>query len=612
VSPEALRTNACVNPFRPFASYLRPYRRGIAFGLVLLLVEQGITTAMPLLLRKIIDTARAALAGQAPGRLWTGDIESEVTLYAAVVALLATVQWASAVAMRWHLSSMSRYVERDIRQRYAAHLLALPLRYFQQRRVGDLMARATNDVEAIQRFLHHAFRMTLTGILAFVLSLILMSTIDWQLTLFALAPLPVMACTTRWVAGRVRSGFRQVQEHFAAMSARIQESLAGVRVVKAYAREDQEVAEFAALNEGYVRRNRRLVDVRSLFFPFTFLLSGVSIGIILWLGGLRVIDGSLTLGSFVAFNAYLIRLGRPMMLLGRMVDEFQRARASLARIESVLQEAPQPAGAAGEELEVAGRIEFRHVSARYDGRPALTDIDLCIPAGCTLAVVGRVGAGKSTLARLIPRLLEPAAGEVLIDGRPVQDLPLAALRRAIGYVPQDSFLFSDTIAANIALGCLPEDLPEGRDPDAPAAPAAAVEWAAAVAQLGGDLATFPAGMDTLVGERGVTLSGGQKQRTALARALVRRPRILVLDDALASVDTRTEEAILGQLRGIMATRTTVIIAHRLSTVRDADLIVVLDEGRIVERGTHAALLARQGAYADMYRRQHLAEELGEL
>ncbi len=354
-------------------------------------------------------------------------------------------------------------------------------------------------------------------------------------------------------------------------------------------------------------RNRVLVVVRSLFYPFAGLLSGVSMVVLLWLGGLRVIDGTLSVGAFVAFNAYLIRMSRPLMLLGRMVDEFQRAIASLSRIETILKYPAENRGT-GTNRRIGGEIELRDVSFTYPGddTPVLDHISITVPAGSTLAIVGRVGSGKSTLARLLPRLLEPTSGEVLVDGTPVDQMPLAALRGAIGYVPQDSFLFSETIRENLVIGL------DGIACATPSGNGQAVEWAAGISQLAGDLDGFPAGYETLVGERGVTLSGGQKQRAALARAVIRSPRILVLDDALASVDTDTEERILEGLRGIMKSRTMIIIAHRLSTVRDADRIIVLDDGRVAESGTHEQLVELAGLYADMYRRQNLARELTEL
>ena len=579
-----------LNPFKPFASYLRPYRWALVIGLTFLLGEQLVSVSIPLVLERAIDQARASLDQAAPDLTF-------LTRYAALIVGLGLAQWCMAFGMRWHLAATSYRVERDIRQRYFAHLLTLPLGYFQQARTGDLMARATNDVEAVQRYLSHGFRMFLGALLGFSFSMVAMCLYDWELTLYALLPMPIMTVILRFVGSRVRRRYRMVQEQFAAISTCLQENLAGVRVVKAFARRRGETDRFTQLNDEYVERNRSLIYLYSTFFPFTFLISGLSMVFILWLGGIRVVEGALTLGAFVAFNAYLIRMSRPMMMMGRIVDEYQRAMASMLRIESVLKEQPQPDQYQDDGLAVKGEIEFRRASFAYNGQTVLRDIDVHIPAGSTLAIVGRVGSGKSTLARLIPRLIQAGEGQILIDGKPIEQMPLRAFRDAIGYVPQDTFLFSESIRDNIALDlAAPDD----------------VERALEVAQLAADLKTFPQGMDTIVGERGVTLSGGQKQRTALARSVVRQPKILILDDALASVDTRTEEQILTRLRDIMAERTTILIAHRISTVMAADHIIVLDEGRIIEEGNHDELLARDGLYADMYRRQHLTEELSDL
>lgn len=598
-----------LNPFKPFATYLRPYRRRVTAGLLLLVVAQAIITVLPLILKEAIDQARAAFAdGAAPGAI--DAAMGQVGTLAWVVAALALVGWVVNFGMRWNFTSASRLVERDLRRAYVRHLHLLPLRAIEAAQAGDLMARATNDVEAIQRFLHNGFRMTMMGLLTFFLSLALMAAIDWQLALVALLPMPVVVVASNLVSSRVRQRYRLVQEQFAAMSAWIQENLSGIRVVKAFSREPAELAAFAQLNEEYVGRNRHLAIVEGLFFPFTILLNGVSLAVVLWLGGLAVLDGSLTLGAFVAFNAYLIRMSRPMYLLGRMVADYQRAIASLGRVEAILELTPEDrADRPGSRLH--GEIELRDVVVSYSGAPAMDRVSLRIPAGGTLGVVGRVGSGKSTLARLVARLREADRGQVLIDGVDVRELPLSTLRDAIGYVPQDSFLFSDTLRANIALG-LDEDDERSAEPGSVSAGPGRVEWASEASRLSADLEDMPAGLETVVGERGITLSGGQRQRTALARALVRNPAILILDDALASVDARTEAQILEQLHEIAASRTTILISHRLSTVREADQIIVLDDGRIVEAGTHDQLVAAGGTYAGIHRRQTLTSELDEI
>lgn len=587
---------ASANPFKTFAPYLIPYKKRISIGVLWLLCTQTIAIAMPMLIKWAIDSIEAGVGGES-AVFRTNSVGGDIAFFAAVIASLALCEWLMAIGMRWQFGAMSRLVERDLRQRYVRHLLTLPLAFFHGERAGDLVARATNDVESVQRFLYFGFRMGVFGIMTLALSLLMMCRIDWELALLALLPMPVMVLLTRWVSRQVHRGFRQVQEQFGAMSSQVQENLTGMRVVKAFALASGEIERFVETNEAYVAQNRRLVKLRSLFFPFTFLLNGISMVVILWLGGLRVIDGGLSLGAFVAFNAYLTRLGMPMMLLGWVVDEYQRCRASLGRLEEIFAAASQ-AGLelAGESKSIRGEIEFRHAEFSYEDQPVLRDVNIRVPAGGTLAVVGRVGSGKTTIARLIPSLIRAGAGQVLIDGVPIEQMSIGRLRASIGYVPQDSFLFSDSLRENIALGAEDE----------------AADRAAEIARLAADVEEFPAGMETVVGERGVTLSGGQKQRTALARAIVRDPQILILDDALASVDTHTEEEILKGLRAVMRERTTILIAHRISTVQHADHIVVLEGGGVAEEGTHEQLVARKGIYADMYNRQHLSEELSEL
>lgn len=591
-----------LNPLKPFSRFLKPYRRMVVLGLILLFVAQGIQMTVPLMLMWAIDSGKAFFDASREGLPLPPSLmdspTQDLAMYGIVMAALGILLWAANFGLRWYFSGMSRYVERDIRTLYVRHIVALPMSFFQKNRVGDLMARATNDVEQVQRFLEFALRMGLTGPMTFFLSLALMCSIDWRLALLSLIPMPVMVIVARLVSGHMRQGYRRIQEQFGIMSSHIQEGLSGVRVVKAFARREAEVGVFQELNDEYVDRNRWLIKFRGIFYPFNEMLNGVSMLVILWLGGLRVMDDTLTLGAFVAFNAYLVRMSRTMEWLGHIVDNFQRALASLGRIQMILDVNPQNIGEESEGTQLKGEVEFREVSFSYNGKLVLDDININIPAGSTLAIVGRVGSGKSTLARLIPRLIHADGGEILIDGQPVDKIPLQKIRRAVGYVPQETFLFSDTLRENVALGTDDNQM--------------AVERAVEISHLAPDLDVLPDRLETVVGERGVTLSGGQKQRTALARAVIRHPCILILDDAMASVDTRTEEGILSELRSVMAERTTILIAHRISTVKDADHIIVMDEGRIVEEGTHDRLVALDGIYANMFKRQHLVEELDEL
>ncbi len=591
-----------LNPFRPFWTYLKPYSSRILTGLALLSIGQLASSAIPLALREAVDLVKEWLDGAKDGiPLQDGSVSDQVVFWVLIILGLALVQMGLEMGMRWCLISVSRYVEYDIRRDYFRSLLRQSLNYFHQTPTGDLISRATNDMNAVRMFLGFGVRMLFGAVLGLALSMIVMCWIDWKLAIFAVVPMPLMALVMNRLAGRVHHGFRSVQEQFSRISARVQENLSGIRVVKAFAQGSAEIDAFDELNRDYLVKNRKLIRIQSLLFPLTFLISGASLAVILWVGGAHVIEGRLTLGDFVAFNAYLTKLIFPMITLGWMIDRYQRGLASMKRIEEVLATIPeiQDSDRVRKVKSLHGKIEFRNLTFSYNGVPVLKNIDLHIPGGSTLALVGRIGSGKTTLARLIPRLLQATGGAVLIDGIPVDDIPLVTLRASIGYVPQDTFLFSDSLRENISLG---HDRATEGD----------VLWASDVAGLSSDLSNFPQGIETLIGERGVTLSGGQKQRTALARAVIRRPEILILDDALASVDTQTEELILNRLREVMSARTTILIAHRISTVQDADQIVVLDEGAIAERGAHKELINLGGIYADMHRRQQLTRELEDI
>jgi ATP-binding cassette subfamily B protein len=589
---------------RRLLPYVRRYQRAVVLGLLAALVATAIQLVGPWVLQLAIDD------------LADGASLATLSGYAAAMLAIAGVGGWFRFQMRQKFVIASRDIEFDIRNDFLRHLQRLPLAYFQARRTGDLMSRATNDLSAVRMMTGPAVMYAVSTGIVFVVAIILMLSIDPWLTGMALIPLPFVSVAVYGFGTAIHRRFERIQAQLAELSAVTQEALAGVRVVRAYRQEDTELARFRRANEEFLRRNRRLIGLQGLFYPSLTFLLGVGALVVLWLGGREVIGGRLTVGEFVAFNAYLAMLGWPMIAFGWVTNLIQRGSASWGRMLEVL-DAP-PAIADGSRTDVparlTGAIEWRHLTFAYpdeapgapkpataEARPAkaavLHDISLRVPAGTTLAIVGPTGSGKSTLASLLPRLYDPPPGTVFVDGIDVRDLPLSVLRGSIGMVPQEPFLFSDTIAGNVAFGTPERDEIED------------LKHAVAVARLDVDVETFPNRWTTTVGERGLTLSGGQKQRTAIARALMIDPPILILDDALSAVDTDTEAAILDGLVGVMRARTAILISHRASTIRHADHIVVLDGGRIVEQGTHDALLEAGGPYAEMCRLQRLEEEL---
>jgi|HigsolmetaAR201D_1030396.scaffolds.fasta_scaffold07506_3 ABC-type multidrug transport system, ATPase and permease components len=568
--------------------YLWTYRSGLLRGGAALLFKVLLATSLPLLIRAGIDSLTEGL------RMET------VLAFAGALVAVSALKGLFQYWMRVILIGLSRDIEYDLRNDLFRHFTRLSYDFYARFRTGDIMARATNDLNAVRMMLGPGVMYWTETVLTFAFAITVMASVDLPLTLVSLIPAPVISLVVIIFGNKIHNRFERIQSMFSDISSRVQENIAGVRVVRAYVQEEAELEQFDRLNRDYITQNIRLARISGLFMPLLQGLIGIGFLIVLWVGGARVLSGSISVGSFVMFNTYMGTLVWPMIALGWVVNLTQRGMASLSRINEILKERPLIASPEqpvilGDRFQ--GEIVFEGVSVKYGNTcQALEGISLRIPAGSTVAVVGHTGSGKSTLVQLVPRLLDPTKGRVLIDGVDVRELSLDELRSNIGFVPQETFLFSATLGENIAFGVKSATEQQIRE-------------AAEIAGLAGDIASFPAGFGTVVGERGITLSGGQKQRTAIARAILRDPKILILDDALSSVDTLTEERILNALTGVMKGRTTILISHRVSTVRNADRIFVIERGRLVEEGTHSELVNSGGYYADLYQKQLLEEEL---
>jgi ATP-binding cassette subfamily B multidrug efflux pump len=627
---------------RHLLPYVKRYKGMVALGL-LSLTLMGLVGALPqLVIGSIVDLLKGS---QQPLATLTGTSRAilqplfsfyspmnrhALGIYCAILIVVMLLKGFLSFWSRWILIGISREIEYDLRNDLMASLLRMEPEFYVRNRTGDLMSRATNDLNSVRMVLGPGIMYSATTVATMVLAIYFMAKLSWSLTLLVLIPVPFVVVAVKYFGQIIHRLSERIQAALGVLSTRAQENLTGLRVIRAYVQEKPEIAAFDSANRDYVNQNIKLIGSWSLFFPALSAMIGLTVVILLGMGGIKVVDGRVSLGTFSAFYAFLIQLVFPMIAIGWVTNIFQRGAASMGRLQYILTAEPgindagvgqkaRPAGGNGDgkdhelvrgavtglspESAIRGEIEFRNLTFAYpnagqreSGIPVLHDINLRVPAGSTLAIVGPTGSGKTTLAALIARLWEAPPGTLFIDGRSIREYPLEELRRAMGYVPQDTFLFSETVRENIAFGVA--DAAEER-----------VMEAAEIASISGEIQSFPQRFDTMVGERGVTLSGGQKQRTSLARAVVREPRILVLDDSLSSVDTDTEERILRRLRDVMLRRTTILISHRISTVQAADQIIVMRDGRIIERGNHDQLLALGGYYADLHQKQLLEEEL---
>jgi ATP-binding cassette subfamily B protein len=573
--------------FRPLRPYLARYKGPYIWGFVCLVLAQSLGALVPLVIKTGIDDLTHAVHFR------------QLAVVAGVLIGLSLVKAVFQFWMRWILIGISRDAEYDLRNDLFRHLLRLSPRYYTEHRTGDLMSKLTNDLNAVRNMIGPGIMYSATTVVIGITTVALMLHLDWRLTLMALVPLPLVSLGVKFFGAKIHERFEKIQALYSELTERVRENISGVRVLRAFCQEDAEMATFDVMNRDFVEKNKGLIWITSFLWPGMALMFGGAFMMVLVVGGRHVVQGVITVGTFAAFNVYLVNLIFPIIALGWVTNIVQRGLASQGRLMTIFEAQPDiddrevPANPI---TALMGEIEFRNLNFSYNGRVILKNINLHIPAGKTVAVVGATGSGKSTLVSLIPRLYDAPPETLLIDGVPIRRIPLHTLRKDIGFVPQETFLFSETLTENIRLG-------------APGASNAKVERAAGISNILPEIESFPKKFDTMVGERGLTLSGGQKQRTAISRAVIRDPRILILDDALSSVDTYTEETILRQLTGVMSGRTTILISHRISTIQNADEIVVLHDGEIVERGTHGELLAHNGQYTELYNKQLIEEAL---
>ncbi|MGA2986023.1 MAG: ABC transporter ATP-binding protein [Terriglobia bacterium] len=579
--------------FRPIRPYLARYKARFIVGFVCLVIGQSLGALLVLVIKSGIDDLNNASIRS------HGVLVRQLAIVAGLLVGFSLIKAFFQFWTRWILIGISRDAEYDLRNDLFRHLLRLSPRYYTEHRTGDLMSKLTNDLNAVRNMMGPGIMYSATTVVTGILTIGLMIHLDWRLTLMALAPLPLVSVGVKYFGAKIHERFEKIQALYSEITERVRENISGVRVVRAFCQEDAEMATFRVMNRDFVEKNKGLIWISSFLWPAMGLMYALAIMMVLVVGGWHVARGMISIGTFAAFNVYLANLIWPIVALGYVTNLVQRGLASQGRLMTIFDAKPD---IDNREVPVdpitalMGDIEFRNLSFSYNGHAILKNINLHIPAGRTLAVVGATGSGKSTLVSLIPRLYDAPPGTLFIDGVPIRQIPLHTLRKAIGFVPQETFLFSETIRENVRLGA-----PEATD--------AQVERAAEISNILPEINSFPMKFDTMVGERGLTLSGGQKQRTAISRAVIRNPRILILDDALSSVDTYTEETILRQLTGVVAGRTTILISHRVSTIQNADEIVVLHDGEIVERGTHAELLAMTGYYAELYNKQLIEEAL---